>query len=57
MICLWTNYDICGKINKKINSKFEEILDYYFVNRAIWLDYKCKDKNAMYNTKCTRAGR
>lgn len=38
-------------------SEFEEILDYYFVNRAIRLDYKCKDKNAMYITKCTRAGR
>lgn len=23
-------------------AEFDEILDYYFVNRAIWLDYICK---------------
>lgn len=25
-----------------------EIVNSCFVNRAIWLDYICKDKNAMY---------
>lgn len=25
-------------------------------NRATWLDYICKDKNAMYMKMCTRAG-
>ena len=35
-------------VNKKI---------FIIVNRAIWLDYKCKDKNAMYIEKCARAGR
>lgn len=33
------------------------MMNSYFVNHAIWLDYICKDKNAMYIKICARAGR
>lgn len=33
---------------RKDKSEIFEMLISYFINRAIWLDYICKDKNAMY---------
>lgn len=47
--CMYTRLSIGNKgINKAGNLK---------VNHALWLDYKYKDKNAMYIEKCTRAVR
>lgn len=42
--------------NRIYDFRFDELMR-FLANRAIWLDYICKDKNAMYIKLCARAGR
>ena len=48
MICLWTNYDICGKINKKINRNLKK---YWIIILLIVLSGLII--NAKIKTQCT----